>query len=74
MHGDVRPALLHRDLELLDEETLAADLGERAVLDAVSLRAHRHQFDRRVGMGGAEQGGDVLGLPEGELAASSGDA
>ena len=47
VHGDVGAAFLHRDLEFLDEQTLAADLGERAVLHPVALRAHRHEFDRQ---------------------------
>ena len=74
VHGDVGAAFLHRDLEFLDEQALAADLGERAVLHAVALRAHRHQLDGQLRVGGAQQRGDVLGLPERELAAAGGDA
>ena len=74
VHGDVGAAFLHRDLEFLDEQALAADLRERAVLHAVALRAHRHELDGQVGMRGPQQRGDVLGLPERELAAAGGDA
>ena len=37
MHRDIGAVLEHRDFELLDEQALAADLGERAILDAVAL-------------------------------------
>ncbi len=74
MHGDVGAAFLHRHLQFLHEQALAADFGERAVLDAVALRAHRHELDRQLRMRCAQQGGDVLGLPERELAAAGGNA
>ena len=72
--GDVRAAFLHRDFEFLDEETLAADLGQRAVEHAVALRAHRHEFDGQVRMRRAQQGLHVLGLPHGQLAATGRNA
>ncbi len=74
VHRDVGAAFLHRDLEFLDEETLAADFGQRTVEHAVALRAHRHEFDGQLRMRRAQQGLDVLGLPHGELAATGRDA
>jgi hypothetical protein len=55
MDRDVRAAFLHRDLEFLDEETLAADFSQRAVEHAVALRAHRHEFDRQLRVRRAQQ-------------------
>ena len=40
VHRDVGAALVERDLELLDEEALAADLRERPVEHAVALGGH----------------------------------
>jgi hypothetical protein len=56
MHGDVGAALLHRHLQFLDEQALAADLGERTVEHAVALRAHRDEFHRQLGVRRAQQG------------------
>ena len=58
----------HRQLQLLDEQPLAADLRERAIENAIALRRHRHQRDVEVGMRGAQLRRDVLGLPQREAA------
>ena len=47
MHGEVGAAVRHRQLELLDEEALAADVGERPVQHAIALGRHAEQLDRR---------------------------
>jgi hypothetical protein len=74
VHGQVRPVLEHRDFEFLDEQALAADLGQGAIQDAVALRDHRHQLDLESRVGVAQACGDVLGLPEGQPAAPGRDA
>jgi hypothetical protein len=43
--GDVGPPFQHGSFQLLDEQPLAADLGERGIEDLVTLGAHGHQFD-----------------------------
>jgi hypothetical protein len=55
VNRNIRAAFLHRDLELLDEETLAADFSQRAVEHAIALRAHRHEFDRQFRVRCAQQ-------------------
>ena len=45
MHGQVRAAVFERRLQFLDEQALAADLGQRAVEDLVAARGHAEQFD-----------------------------
>jgi hypothetical protein len=49
VHGDVGAAVEHCDFELLEEQTLAADLGKRAVEDQVAARAQRDQLDCKAG-------------------------
>src|SRR5690606_14358321 len=61
------------DLEFLQEQALAADLGERAVEDLVAARGHRHEVDRETRMQGAQSGSDVLGLPQRERTLARGD-
>jgi hypothetical protein len=63
MHGEIGAAFLERDFEFLDEEALAADLRERAILDAITLRDHRHELDRERRVRLSQQRRDVLGLP-----------
>ena len=46
----------------------------RPVLDAVALGDDRHQADLDVWVGVAEQGGDVVGLPQRQGAAARRDA
>src|SRR5690606_23208719 len=74
VHGAVGFAALHRHFQLLEEQTLAADGGQRAVQDLVAAGAHRHQLDLEPGMRCPQPGGDVFGLPEGERAFAGGDA
>ncbi len=40
MHGKVGAAFRHRHFEFLDEQPLAADLGERPVEDLVAPGGH----------------------------------
>jgi len=46
--GEVGTAFLHRDFEFLDEQALAADLGQRAIEDLVAARCHAENFDSAV--------------------------
>ena len=73
MHRDVGAPLLERHLEFLDEQALAADGREAPILNAIAFSHHRHEFDSRSGMRPAQQGRDVLGLPESKLALAGGD-
>ena len=66
MHGEVGAALVHRDLEFLDEQALAADRRERLVEDAVALRGQSQQVDDHAGILRDEPRADVLGLPQRE--------
>ncbi len=66
VHRDVGVAFEHARLQLLYEQPLAADLGQRGVEDLVALGAHAQDFHLQARMGGAQGVGDVLGLPQGE--------
>ena len=68
MDGDVRASFGDRDFQLLDEKSLAADLRQRPIHDAVALRRHRHQLDGEAGMRFTQLRSDVLRLPEREAA------
>jgi hypothetical protein len=46
MHREVGAAVGERELELLDEESLAADLGERLILHAIALCGDAEQLHR----------------------------
>ena len=50
MHREVGAPLFHGDLELLDEQALAADLGERPVEDLVALGGHAENDNFAVGI------------------------
>ena len=72
--GEVGPAVEHGGLHLLGEDALAAELPDRDVEPAVALRVDDDELDLDVGVDGAQQRGDVLGLPPGERAAPGGGA
>ena len=74
MHRAVRVATQHRQLQLLQEQALAADRRQRAVEHFVTARAHGHQLDDQARVRGAQAIGDVFALPEGERALAGGDA
>jgi len=71
MHRDVDPALRQRLLELLREQPLAADRGERAVLDAVARGPDHHGLDGagrgKPGPRAGQRLGDEPGLGERQL-------
>ena len=74
VNGDVGCALLHRHLEFLDEQALAADLLQAAIEDLVAAGRQRHEFDVVDVVDFPQQGGYVLGLPEGERALARGNS
>src|SRR5260221_1619161 len=71
MHRDVGAMFFERRLQLLDEQSLAADGGQATIRNAVALGGDRHEFDLETGMGLTQETGDVLGLPQGELTPTS---
>ena len=74
VHRDVGEVVGERDLELLDEQPLAAHLREGPVEDAVALGGHARDLDLEPGVALLEARGHVLGLPHRELAFAGGDA
>ncbi len=73
VHGDVGPSLQHGRFQLLDEQPLAADLGERGIQDLVTLSAHGDQLDLQLGVQGFQPVFDEVGLPHGQGALASGN-
>src|SRR5690606_11102997 len=74
MEREIRAAVEQRLLELLDEETLAADLRERTVEEHVAGGLDRNERDVERGLAAPEQIADVARLPQRELAAARRDA
>ena len=66
MHGEVDLALEQRRLELLAEQTLAAELGQRPVDHPVAGGPHHHGLDGALcgqrGIGHGQRPADHLGL------------
>jgi len=74
MNGDIGAQIFERDLEFLDEQTLAADGSQGSILDAIALRQQRHQFDFKIWVSRAQQRRHMLRLPQGQLTLTRGDA
>ena len=72
MHRQVGAALFQRGFQLLDEQALAADLGQRAVEDLVAARGHAQQFDLQA-EALLQQVAHMFGLPQGQAAFAGGD-
>ena len=66
VHGEVRTTFEQRFLDLLHEETLAANLIKGAVLDAVALRDDLEFVDMQVRYNGLEGANERTTLGEGE--------
>ena len=45
MHGEVGAPVFQRGFQLLDEQSLAADLGKGHIEDLVALRGHAQYTD-----------------------------
>ena len=76
MHREIDAAIKERFLDLLGEQPLATHITERAVLNSVARGLDNDHLDR-VGceiMGGDEARAHLLGLFEGERAATGADA
>ena len=73
VNGDIGPSFQHGGLQLLDEQPLATDLGQRGIEDLVTLSAHGHQFDLQLRVQGFEPVFDKVGLPQGQRALASGN-
>ena len=74
VHGDIGTSVEHGVLELLDEQPLAADLGQRRIEDLVALGGHRHQFHVQPRVQGHQPVAYVFGLPHGQAALAGGDS
>ncbi len=68
MHREIDRARQQRPVELLGPQGLAADLGERDILDTVAGRLDRHDLDRvdLPAMCGAQRVAHHIGLDERE--------
>jgi len=74
VHGEVDRSRKQRFFDLLDEQPLAADLGERAALDAVAAGADVHELDGQAGRLCAQRSRHPLGLAHGEDTAARTEA
>jgi len=50
MHSEMGSPFFHSDFEFLDEQTLAADFGERAIENLVALGRHAENDNFRAGI------------------------
>ncbi len=71
VHGDMGAAFFQGHFQFLDEQALAAHLGEGAIQDLVALGGHAQQLHLQPL--GAQQCLDVVGLPQGQTAFAGGD-
>ncbi len=71
VHGDVGAAFFQGHFQFLDEQALAADLGQRTVQNLVALGGHAQQFHLVATC--AQQGLHMFGLPQGQAAFTGGD-
>ena len=72
MHGEIDASSGEGFLDFFGEHSLGADLGQGDVGDFVAGGVD--DFDLDFVAAGTEKGGDVVGLPEGELGAAGADA
>jgi hypothetical protein len=63
---EIGAVFVHRLLEFLDEQPLAADVGERLIGHPVPLRGQAEQLDRAGRIERREARAHVLGLPQRE--------
>ncbi len=73
MHGEVGPTRGERLFQLLDEQALAANLGEGRGQPPVPTGGDAEQFHSKVRMSLAQTRADEVGLPQGKLALPRGD-
>jgi len=73
MHREIGAAVEQGGFEFLDEQALAAHLGQGAVQDLVAARGQRQQLDAARRVARAQQIAHMLGLPQGKPAGARGD-
>ena len=66
MYRQIGPPFGHRHFQLLDEQALAADRGQRPIENLITARGHAEDGDLRLRIAGCEAGADMLGLPQGK--------
>jgi len=71
VHRQLRATVLQRRFQLLDEQALAANLGQRAVQDLVAAGGHAQQ--PHVQAARPQQRLDMFGLPQRQPALARGD-
>ena len=74
MHRQVGLVGQQRRFQLLDEQALATDLGQRGVQQLVAAADHRDQADSQPGVQLFKTRLDVFGLPQGQGALAGGDS
>jgi len=78
MHREVDPPVEQGQLQLLAEQPLAAEIGERAVGNAVPGGPHHHDLEgsgsRELGIGAAKRTTHEVGLGPGQPRAARADA
>ena len=73
VYGDVGRVFQERGLQLLDEQTLAADFGQGRVEQLVTTAYHGHQGNAQPRMNRFQARLDELGLPQRQSALAGGD-
>jgi hypothetical protein len=71
VHGQIGAAFLESHFQLLDEQALAAHLGQGSVQNLVALGRHPQQIDAVAAA--AQDRLHMLGLPHGQLALTCGN-
>jgi len=73
MYGEVSLAVEQGAFEFLDEQALAADLGQRTIDDLIATRGDRQQTHRQPRMLRQQPRAHVIGLPQRQRTAAGGD-
>jgi hypothetical protein len=74
VHGEIDGAVEQALLDRPDEQTLAADLVERPILDAIPLGADDLEIDPQAGVLRPQRVANVVGLPQRQGGAARADA
>jgi hypothetical protein len=72
VHRELCAAFFEGGFKLFHEQTLAADLGQRAVKNLVASRGHAEQFNMKA-EAALQQVANMFGLPQRESAFAGGD-
>jgi hypothetical protein len=71
MHRDIGAMLLERTLQLLNEQSLAANVGKRGRQHAVALRGHAEDPHVQAWIERDQAVANVIGLPQGQCTLAS---